>query len=98
MPFGGERAFLLCVDCGAQREILFAPFMQCKDCKGVAYRSENLSRYRRKEYRVHKLRAKIGTSTALWSNRAGCITAPSMPTWSGSRTRRKRSISPGLVA
>ncbi len=61
MPFGGARPFFLCFDCLERREVLYVtPHIACSHCQDLAYRSENLSRFQRKQQHLWKLRAMIG--------------------------------------
>jgi hypothetical protein len=64
--FGGYRAYFLCPGCGAGAMILYAArsFLACRNCHGLAYRSENLTPLWRKREKLSKLQRKAGAHTS----------------------------------
>jgi hypothetical protein len=63
--FGGRRAYFLCPECSARVEILYAvPFLGCRRCLHLAYRTENLTPLWRKSAKLRKLREKVGADTS----------------------------------
>lgn len=65
MPFGGQRAYFQCPRCFRSTDILYrAPFLACRTCHGLAYRSENLTPLWRKNQRWQKARRRLGVDTS----------------------------------
>ena len=64
-PFGGRRAYFSCPECMARVEILYvAPYLACRCCHNLAYRTENLTPLWRKNAKVRKLQKKAGADTS----------------------------------
>jgi hypothetical protein len=60
--FGGLRAYFVCPGCEAGAMVLYAaPFLACRKCHGLAYRSENLTPLWRKREKLRKLQSRRGT-------------------------------------
>jgi hypothetical protein len=65
--FGGKRAYFECPHCFRGTETLYAaPFLACRKCHGLAYRSENLTKLWRKNEKLHKLQRQAGIDTSRW--------------------------------
>jgi hypothetical protein len=65
--FGGQRAYFQCLDCFRGTETLYvAPYLACRQCHRLAYRTENLTRLWRKNEKLHKLQRRAGMDTQRW--------------------------------
>ena len=64
-PFGGRRAYFFCPECTARVEILYTePYLACRCCHNLAYRTENLTPLWRKNAKLRKLQKKAGADTS----------------------------------
>jgi hypothetical protein len=74
---GGRRAYFVCPGCDRRAEILYcAPWLACRKCHGLAYRSENLTPIERKRQRLHKFQESAGVDISRFPS-----PIPAKPKW-----------------
>jgi hypothetical protein len=63
--FGGQRAYFQCPLCFRSADSLYAsPYLACRQCHGLAYHSENLTKLWRKNEKLLKLQSRAGMDTS----------------------------------
>lgn len=70
-PFGGSRWWLLCTGCGIRRSVLYLSagpqqHPRCRECLGLAYRSQRLAPLPRIAQRAAKIRVRAGGTGGHW--------------------------------
>lgn len=91
-PYGGVRWWLSCPECAHNRRALYClaaelgpagsqvPF-RCRQCAGLAYRSQGLSELNRLEQRCHRIAVRMGHGEAWYRDNTGSPPKPKGMHW-----------------